>query len=101
MWDMTFPDAERVLESQSIMRTMGARATKLEAGPVEMELRFADHILQQHGFVHGGVITTIADSACGFAAMSLLPEGSNVLTVEFKVNLLSPAKGDRFVARGK
>lgn len=98
---MDFPFAERALESQSIMKTIGARAIKAEPGLVEIELPFADHLLQQHGFVHAGVITTIADSACGFAAMTLLPKGSNVLTVEFKVNLLAPARGDRFVARGR
>src|SRR6185295_4735698 len=99
--NMTFSSAEAVLDSQSIMKTIGARATKVEPGLVEIELPFADHLLQQHGYDHAGVITTIVDSACGFAAMSLLPEGSNVLTVEFKVNLIAPAKGEKFVARGK
>jgi len=98
---MHFASAEQVLDSQSVMKTIGARATKAEPGLVEIELPFADHLLQQHGFVHAGVITTIVDSACGFAAMTLLPDGWNVLTVEFKVNLLAPAKGDRFVARGR
>ncbi len=85
---------------QTIMATIGARLESIEAGRVSIALPFAPHLCQQHGFLHAGVVTTIADSACGYAALSLMPEGSSVLTVEFKVNLMAPAKGDMFLAEG-
>jgi uncharacterized protein (TIGR00369 family) len=74
---------------------------KVIAGEVEIHLPFRKELTQQHGFLHAGIIATIADNACGFAALSLMPPDASVLTVEFKVNLLSPAKGEQFVARGK
>jgi uncharacterized protein (TIGR00369 family) len=86
---------------QSVMTTIGARLTRVTPGAVEIELPFRSDLTQQHGFVHAGVITTIADSACGYAAFSLMPAEASVLTVEYKVNLLAPARGDRFVARGR
>jgi uncharacterized protein (TIGR00369 family) len=86
---------------QGVMTTIGARLTRVAAGAVEIELPFRSDLTQQHGFVHAGVITTIADSACGYAAFSLMPAEASVLTVEYKVNLLAPARGDRFVARGR
>ena len=86
---------------QSVMTTIGARLTRVTPGAVEIELPFRSDLTQQHGFVHAGVITTIADSACGYAAFSLMPAEASVLTVEYKVNLLAPAHGDRFVARGR
>ena len=64
-------------------------------------LPFGDHILQQHGFIHAGAVATIADSACGYAALSVMPADAAVLTTEFKINLLSPAKGDRLRAVGR
>lgn len=99
-----FPDyAERVRASfdrQRAMTTIGAQLRAVEPGRVEIVLPFRDDLTQQHGFVHAGIITAIADSACGYAALSLMPSGVGVLTVEFKVNLLNPAAGVRFVARG-
>lgn len=86
---------------QSVMTTIGARLTRVTPGAVEIELPFRSDLTQQHGFVHAGVITTIADSACGYAAFSLMSAEASVLTVEYKVNLLAPARGDRFVARGR
>ena len=64
-------------------------------------LPYREELSQQHGFIHAGVVTTIADSACGYAALSLMPPGVGVLTIEFKVNLLNPASGVRLVARGR
>jgi uncharacterized protein (TIGR00369 family) len=86
---------------QTIMGTIGATLETVEKGRAVIALPYAKHICQQHGFLHAGVVTTIVDSACGYAAFSMMPEGSAVLTVEFKVNLMSPAKGDRFIAEGR
>lgn len=95
---------ERVRASfaeQSLMTTIGARITKVAAGEVVIELPFRSDLTQQHGFVHAGVITAIVDSACGYAALSLMPPDSGVLTVEYKANFVSPAKGSKFVATGR
>jgi uncharacterized protein (TIGR00369 family) len=86
---------------QTIMATLGATLETVEKGRAAIALPYAPHVCQQHGFLHAGVVTTIADSACGYAAFSMMPPGSAVLTVEFKVNLLSPAKGERFLAEGR
>lgn len=95
--------AERVRASfaqQALMRTIGASILEVAPGEVLIELPFRDDLTQQHGYLHAGVITSIVDSACGYAALTLMPEGANVLSVEYKINLLSPAQGERFVARG-
>ena len=81
---------------QAAMETLGARMKSVEAGRVVIELPFAPHITQQHGFVHGGVMAAVLDSACGYAASSLMPADAGVLTIEFKVNLLAPAQGRLF-----
>jgi len=98
-------DADRrVRESfgrQSIMATIGASVQSVRHGEVEIVLPFVDHILQQHGFIHAGAVATIADSACGYAALSVMPAAAAVLTTEFKINLLSPAKGERLRAVGR
>jgi uncharacterized protein (TIGR00369 family) len=86
--------------AQPLMRTLGARIIHIAPGAVQIELPFNPALTQQDGFIHAGAITSIVDSACGYAAFSLMPAGAAVLTVEFKVNLLSPAKGERFVAIG-
>lgn len=94
----------RVRESfakQTIMTTIGAKVLAVRPGEVEVILPFADNILQQHGFIHAGAVATIADSACGYAALSVMPRDAAVLTTEFKINLLSPAKGDRLRAVGR
>lgn len=83
------------------MATLGARLGRVADGEVEIELAFSEAIQQQHGFVHAGAIATIADSACGYACLTRMPEGAAVLSVEFKINLLAPAVGERFLARGK
>lgn len=86
---------------QQAMALLGAQMTKVQAGMTEIVLPFREALTQQHGFVHAGIITAIADSASGYAALSLMPPDVGVLTIEFKVNLLSPAAGERFVARGQ
>jgi uncharacterized protein (TIGR00369 family) len=86
---------------QTIMALIGGELTRVEPGVVEISLTYRSDLTQQHGYVHAGIITTIADSACGYAAYTLMPPGSDVLAVEFKVNLLRPAKGETFVARAE
>jgi uncharacterized protein (TIGR00369 family) len=85
---------------QKFMHTIGAELTSVKSGEVEIAFPFRKDLTQQHEFIHGGALATILDSACGYAALSVAPEHADVLAVEFKVNLLSPATGDRFVARG-
>jgi len=86
---------------QGIMGHLGARLERLEPGLVEISLPFRPELSQQHGYFHAGVVTTIADSAAGYAAFSLMPPGSSVLSIEFKVNLIAPANGQRLLARGR
>ena len=95
---------EEIKESfgrQSLMQLIGAELGVIEPGVVEINLAYRPDLLQQHGYLHAGIVTTIADSACGYASFTLMPAGSEVLSVEFKVNLLRPARGVRFVARGE
>jgi uncharacterized protein (TIGR00369 family) len=84
-----------------LMRTIGAKLVRVAAGEVEIELPFRDDLTQQHGFIAAAIIAAILDVASGYAAMSLMPPGAGVITVEFKVNLLAPAVGERFIARGR
>jgi uncharacterized protein (TIGR00369 family) len=84
---------------QGFMKTLGAEISVLDHGQVEISIGHRPTLTQQNGFIHAGVLTSILDSACGYAAMSVGPEKHDVLSVEFKVNLLAPAKGERFVAR--
>jgi uncharacterized protein (TIGR00369 family) len=86
---------------QSIMATIGASIERVAPGEVDISLPVAGHISQQHGFVHAGAVATIADSAAGYAALSLMPAGAGVLTTEFKINLMAPAAGERLLARGR
>ena len=86
---------------QAIMNLIGARLARVEPGVVEIELPFRADLTQQDGFLHAGVLATVADSAAGYAAHTLMPAGSRVLSIEFKVNLLRPARGDLFVARAE
>ena len=85
-------------EKQTIMGLIGAQLSRVEPGTIEITLPYRADLAQQHGYLHAGIVTTIADSACGYAAYSLMPANSEVLSVEFKVNLLRPAKGETFVA---
>jgi uncharacterized protein (TIGR00369 family) len=84
--------------NQTIMGLIGAELTRIEPGVIEITLPYRADLAQQHGYLHAGIVTTIADSACGYAAYSLMPPNSEVLSVEFKVNLLRPAKGETFSA---
>src|SRR4029078_638460 len=93
--------AEEIAQSfkqQTIMTLIGAELTRVEPGMIEITLPYRADLAQQHGYLHAGIVTTIADSACGYAAYSLMPPNSEVLSVEFKVNLLRPAKGETFSA---
>lgn len=95
---------KRVQESfdrQAFMTTLGASITVGKQGEVEIRFPFHASLTQQNDFVHAGAITSILDSACGYAALSVAPEHHDVLSVEFKVNLLSPAVGDEFIARAQ
>lgn len=85
---------------QKIMTSIGAELTRVNPGEVEIEMPFDPELTQQHGFLHAGIISTGLDSACGYAAYSLMPADAAVLTIEFKVNLLSPGKGEHFLFRG-
>src|SRR5688572_3108444 len=86
---------------QRAMQTIGARIVRVEPGEVELELPFREDLTQQHGFLHAGIVTTLVDSACGYAALSLMDQKAAVLSVEYKVNLLAPAVGERMRAVGR
>jgi uncharacterized protein (TIGR00369 family) len=86
---------------QAFMATLGARLVSVEPGLVAIELPFRGDLTQQHGFLHAGVVAAVADSACGYAALSLMPARAAVLSVEFKLNLLAPAAGTQFQAVGR
>jgi uncharacterized protein (TIGR00369 family) len=95
--------AARVRESfalQGAMATLGATLGRIEPGRVEIELAWAQGLSQQHGFLHAGMVATALDSACGYAGFTLMPEDAGVLTIEYKINLLAPAKGQRFRMAG-
>lgn len=85
---------------QRAMRSFGISIAHLEPGEIELTMPYSADFTQQNGFVHAGVITAALDTACGIAAFSLMPDGADILTVEFKTNLLAPAKGERFIFRG-
>ena len=96
--------AERVQASfarQRVMQTLGVEITRIAPGEIEMMMPYGAAFTQQHGFVHAGTMATVLDSACGYAAFSLMPPDAAVLTVEFKTNLLAPAKGERFLFRAR
>jgi uncharacterized protein (TIGR00369 family) len=86
---------------QQVMKTLGATLTLVEPGAVEIELPYRADLTQQHGFIHAGIVASVLDSACGYAAFSLMPGDAAVLSVEFKVNLLAPAKGELIRGRAE
>lgn len=95
---------QRVQDSfarQRFMATLGATLEHVRPGEVLIALPFSEALTQQHGFLHAGVVVSVVDSACGYAALSLMEPGAGVMSVEFKVNLLAPAAGNRFVAMGR
>jgi uncharacterized protein (TIGR00369 family) len=98
--DPNFADRVRAsFARQRVMQTLGVKIVGLQPGIIELTMPFAPEFTQQHGFVHAGIIATVLDSACGYAAFSLMPAEAAVLTVEFKTNLIAPAKGTHFVFR--
>jgi uncharacterized protein (TIGR00369 family) len=92
---------EASFAKQGAMALIGAELALVEAGVVEIRLPYRTDLTQQDGYFHAGIITAIADSACGYAAFTLMPDGAAVLSVEFKVNLLRPAIGESLIARGE
>jgi uncharacterized protein (TIGR00369 family) len=96
--------AERVRDSfsrQTALVTIGAKLASVRPGAIEIELPYRADLCQQHGFIHAGIVATIVDTACGYAAFSLMPPDAGVLSIEFKVNLLAPAAGAKLIARGR
>jgi uncharacterized protein (TIGR00369 family) len=87
-------------QRQKTMDTIGAMLTRVEHGSVEIEMAFDEKLTQQHGILHAGIISTALDTACGYAAYSVIDDEASILTIEFKVNLLSPGRGERFLFRG-
>jgi uncharacterized protein (TIGR00369 family) len=88
-------------KSQGLMATLGAHLVSVADGEVQIELPFSKQISQQHGYVHAGAITSVVDSACGYAALTKAPPECEVVTAEFKINLVRPAIGERFLAIGR
>jgi len=88
-------------DAQPLMATIGARLARVAAGEIEIRVPFRSDLTQQHGFLHAGVVAAALDSACGYAAFTLMPEGAGVLSVEFKTNLLAPARGEELIARAR
>lgn len=100
--DLNFEQRTRAsFSQQAVMTTVGASMDSVKAGQVTIVLPFRDDLTQQDGFLHAGIVTTIVDSACGYAAFTLMSPDARVLTVEYKVNFLRPAAGERFVAIGE
>ncbi len=99
------PDYERRVRDsfarQTLMTTIGAEMAEVGPGSCTLAMAYRRDLCQQHGFHHAGVTTALADSAAGYAAYSLMPPGSSVLTVEYKINLMAPADGERFLARAE
>ena len=99
------PDFARAVkdsfERQGLMRTLGIELVLVEPGTVELTAAMAEHVTQQHGYFHGALIGAAMDSAGGYAALSLLPAGSEVLSTEYKINFLAAAAGERLIARGQ
>jgi uncharacterized protein (TIGR00369 family) len=104
-WNARNPDFERAVresfDRQAHMGTMNARITRLEPGAVDLTAPYDPRFSQQNGFWHAGAVASLADSANGYAAFSLAPAGTDVLAVEFKINLLAPAEGEAFRAEGR
>lgn len=97
-WDAKVRDS---FARQGAMETIGARLVHLEPGHAHIAVDYADAIAQQHGYVHGGVVGMIADTAGGYAGFTMMPPGASVLTVEYKMNLLAPADGQTILAKGR
>jgi uncharacterized protein (TIGR00369 family) len=92
---------EQSFNRQQVMKTLGVKIVSLQPGEIELMMPYVAAYTQHTGFIHAGIIATVLDNACGYAAFSLVPDDTTILTVEFKTNLLAPAKGERFIFRGK
>jgi uncharacterized protein (TIGR00369 family) len=95
------PRVRASFDHQTFMRTLGATLEQAGEGVVEIRLPWSDELVQQHGYLHGGALISVMDSACGYAALSVAPEQHEVLTSELKVNLLAPVTGTAVIARGR
>jgi uncharacterized protein (TIGR00369 family) len=95
------PRTRASFDNQPAMATIGARLVRVAPGEVDIELPFRADLTQQNGFIHAGILSAVMDSACGYAAFTLMPANAGVLSIEFKVNLLAPAQGERMIARGR
>jgi uncharacterized protein (TIGR00369 family) len=93
--------SREIFERQSFMRMIGARIAALSPSMCDLELPYRDDLCQQNVYLHGGVITSIADTSCGIASSTLLSADAGILSVEFKYNMMAPAAGERFIARGR
>jgi uncharacterized protein (TIGR00369 family) len=104
-FDAQNPDFESAVRESfdrlTLMKTIGAKLERVSAGEVEIVLPFRNDLTQHHGFMAAAVLTAVVDTACGYAAMTLMPPGSSVLTIEYKANFLAPGRGQRMVARGR
>ncbi len=94
-------DILNILQAQGAMRLIGARLTEVDEGVVEMEVDFRPELSQQHGYFHAGIIATLVDTAGGCAGATMMPPGSGVLTVEYKLNTMAPGDGEKLRARGE
>jgi uncharacterized protein (TIGR00369 family) len=105
MTDTLTPEFEKAIhenfQRQQVMNTIGATLKQVARGQAVIAMPYSPGLVQQHGYIHAGIITAIVDSACGYAALTCADEDSDVLTVEYKVNLIAPARGKRFVATGR
>jgi uncharacterized protein (TIGR00369 family) len=93
--------AIHTFDQQRAMKTLGISIARLEPGEVDLAMDYSPEFTQQHGFIHAGIITAGLDNACGIAAFTLMPASTGILTVEFKTNLLAPARGERFAFRAR
>ena len=93
--------SREIFERQSFMRMIGVRIATLAPGYCELELPYREDLCQQNVYLHGGVVTSIADTSCGIASSTLLSEHAGILSIEFKYNMMGPAAGERFIARGR
>ncbi len=88
-------------DQQNVMQAINATIENINPGEVILNLPYQRKLTQQHGFLHAGIVSTILDSACGYGALTLMPKDAGVLSIEFKVNLIAPAKGKNFIAIGR